>query len=116
MNEIKIEKSELDVDGFYDIQFNILSPMAIIKCSMYIFEDEIEELKNNLQLMYEKKLNRFIFKYDAVGLRDNIMLEFVLIDNDNVKINYNITNEDSIFKSNIIANLENIYNFKINIK
>lgn len=116
MNEIKLEKSELDVDGFYDIQFNILSPEAIIKCSMYIHEDEIEELKNNIQLMYEKKLNHFIFKYDAVGLRDNIELEFILKDIYDVIINYNISNEDSIFKSKIISNLENIYNFKISIK
>lgn len=67
MDKIAIVKALLDVDGFYDLRLKFISNKACIKCSMYIYEDEIKQLKSNAQLMYNFKLSNFSFEYEAIG-------------------------------------------------
>ena len=116
MGEIIVDKSIIDEDGFYDICLKLISDDAIVKCNMYIYEDEVKKLKDNIRLMYEFKSKNYIFKYDAIGLCDNITLDFNVEENGHVLIKYNITNDENIFKSCILTDLESMNNFIKDIK
>ena len=111
MDKIIINKAKLDEDGFYDICLNLVSKDASTRCNMYIYEDDIKELKKNIQLMYNLEISNFSFKYEAIGLTDNVELNFKIEKNGHVVIDYNINNENDTFISHMSMDLESLNTF-----
>ena len=116
MDEIIVDKSIIDEDGFYDICLSFVSNVAVVKCNMYIYDEEIKELKDNIRLMYEFKLKEYVFKYNAIGLYDNVTLAFNVEKSGHVLVKYVITNNENIFKSSVLTDLETINNIIKNIR
>lgn len=116
MDNIIVDKSVMDEDGFYDIGLTFVSDIATVKCNMYVYEDDIIELKNNIGLIYELKLKEYIFEYNAIGLSDNVSLKFNVEKRGYIVIEYIITNNENIFKSSVLIDMETMNNIIKNIR
>ena len=116
MDNIIVDNSVMDEDGLYNIDLIFISGVATVKCNMYIYEDDIIGLKNNIGLIYELKLKEYIFEYNAIGLSDNVTLKFNVEKRGHVVIEYIITNNENVFKSSVLIDMETMNNIIKNIR
>lgn len=115
MDNIIVDNSVMDEDGFYNIDLIFISDVATVKCNMYIYEDDIIEFKNNIGLIYGLKLKEYIFEYNAIGLSDNVTLKFNVTKTGHVVVEYIISNNENIFKSSVLIDMETMNNIIKNI-